>query len=183
MVYLREQQSISNMSIFDFWCYVTWVYFECTSPTCDHSVVLLASQPDPSELLHLTTLWVPLQHVLRRQRCSFRLSPGDGGIAFVWRYSDTLERLGCRSCLMQRRNYRPSSAGTSEKVFPVGVLSFTFCVMRCDCGRGGQPFGVASPHGYFTVRAERDFMTPGVTADVSDQVQASVWVGNSEFVP
>ena len=54
-------------------------YFTCTScacPTCDNCLVVGPAQPDPSELLHLMALRVPLHHI--GCMCSSTVPPGDG---------------------------------------------------------------------------------------------------------
>ncbi len=49
-------------------------------------MVVIPAQPDPSELLQLVALWVPLHHICCMWRCSFRLSPGDGDTVVVCSY-------------------------------------------------------------------------------------------------
>lgn len=160
-------------------------------------MVVIPAQSDPSELLQLVALRVPLHHMSCLSPCSFRLSPGDGDTVVAFSYCHNLKGL----CWKRRCTYKYSELlhnhmDTNFSLDSVLLMHLqtqwnkhtkfaflTFCVMGCNPGGRGQPFGVARPHCHFTVGAERDWIIPGIGTNVGAEDQDRVWAVNSNFVP
>lgn len=75
-------------------CYFTCIYCSFACPTCYNSMVVIPAQSDPSELLQLVALRVPLHHMHCVLPCSFRLSPGDGDTVIACRNLHNLKGHG-----------------------------------------------------------------------------------------
>lgn len=66
-------------------------------------MLVIPAQPNPSELLHLVTYWVPLHHIGDRSPCSYRLCPVDGDTVLVSCDSHVLRRPGCKTTSVCKR--------------------------------------------------------------------------------